>query len=190
MMMMMTSDGGAAGADGGGVDSSAASSSADMCVGPDSTAGDLVVTAAAAAAAMGNGGTGDDDTEAEGGPTPEVDDSAVTAAAVRETVPPADAGVDAVAPPAPPVFASSGGEFVSKEHRRAGPFKAVLLYFDYVRWLWNVTDKERLDREQGRGVVSERVKVMMTTAVVVVEAGPPREAKGLGARKSSRTARR
>lgn len=60
---------------------------------------------------------------------------------------------------AQPVFASGGGEFVSKEHRRAGPFKAVLLYLDYVRWLWDVTDKERLDREQPQGVVSEKVKV-------------------------------
>lgn len=59
---------------------------------------------------------------------------------------------------AQPVFAN-GGEFVSKEHRRAGPFKAVLLYLDYVRWLWDVTDKERLDREQPQGVVSEKVKV-------------------------------
>lgn len=55
-------------------------------------------------------------------------------------------------------------EFVSKEHRRAGPFKAVLLYLDYVRWLWNVTDKERLDREQPEGMVSERVKVGFPSA--------------------------
>ncbi|CBJ25849.1 Phosphatidate cytidylyltransferase [Ectocarpus siliculosus] len=62
---------------------------------------------------------------------------------------------------AQPVFAS-GGEFVSKEHRRAGPFKAVLLYLDYVRWLWDVTDKERLDREQPQGVVSEKVKTVIS----------------------------
>ncbi|CAB1096652.1 unnamed protein product [Ectocarpus sp. CCAP 1310/34] len=62
---------------------------------------------------------------------------------------------------AQPVFAS-GGEFVSKEHRRAGPFRAVLLYLDYVRWLWDVTDKARLDREQPQGVVSEKVKTVIS----------------------------
>lgn len=178
-MMMMTSDGGAAGADGAGLDNSAASGGADMGIVPDVAAGDLVATAAAAAAAMESGDAGDEDTAgAEGGPpAPEIDGTAVTAAAVaaaeavKETAAQAAAdvaGADAVAPPAPAVFASSGGEFVSKEHRRAGPFKAVLLYLDYVRWLWNVTDKERLDREQGRGVVSERVKVMVMVVMVVV----------------------
>lgn len=73
-----------------------------------------------------------------------------------------DAAADAVAAAATgaaPVLPSAGEEFVRMEHRRAGPFKAVLLYLDYVRWLWNVTDKERLDREQPQGMVSERVKV-------------------------------
>lgn len=78
-------------------------------------------------------------------------DAVVATAAVTAAV------SDAAAGGAPPSLAAS--EFVSKEHRRAGPFKAVLLYLDYVRWLWNVTDKERLDREQPEGMVSERVKV-------------------------------
>lgn len=49
-----------------------------------------------------------------------------------------------------------GSEFVSKVHAKAGPFGAVLLYFDYVRWLWFATDRERLDREQGG---AERIQV-------------------------------
>lgn len=55
----------------------------------------------------------------------------------------------------------SGNEFVSKVHAKAGPFGAVLLYFDYVRWLWIATDKERLEREQGG---AERIQVGVCTA--------------------------
>lgn len=158
MMMMMSSE--------GAVPDGTASGSAD-----------LIATAAAAAAAMGGEG-GDDDPGAEETPTPESDGSVAAAAAVKAEAPP-DAAVvaaDTVVPA--PVFASSGGEFVSKEHRRAGPFKAVLLYFDYVRWLWNVTDKERLDREQPQGMVSERVKVMVTTSKPRRERRSGRREKG------------
>ena len=70
------------------------------------------------------------------------------------------AGTAKVSTPPPP---PRTGDFVSKKHSRAGPFKAVLLYFDYVRWLWGATDKARLDREQAGGQVSERVKVRLST---------------------------
>ena len=84
----------------------------------------------------------------------------VAAAAALEAEAEAEGGegVAAAVVSTPPSTARTG-DFVSKEHSRAGPFKAVLLYFDYVRWLWSATDKARLDREQAGGQVSERVKV-------------------------------
>ncbi|CAN0258930.1 unnamed protein product, partial [Laminaria digitata] len=69
------------------------------------------------------------------------------------------AGIAVSSPPPPP---PRTGDFVSKEHSRAGPFKAALLYVDYLRWLWGATDKARLDREQAGGQVSERVKVRLS----------------------------
>lgn len=160
-LMMMTSEGG--GSDGAGVDN-AASGGVHVDIGSAAAGNDLVATAAAASASMGCGADGDD-SGAEDEPTSENDGSVATAVAaavaakagaVGAVAAPVDA-TDAAVPA--PVFARSGGEFVSKEHRRAGPFKAVLLYLDYVRWLWNVTDTERLDREQPQGMVSEKVKV-------------------------------
>ncbi|CAM9973036.1 unnamed protein product, partial [Hapterophycus canaliculatus] len=85
--------------------------------------------------------------------------AAADAAAATVAVAAAASDVAAGGGPTPGLGTS---EFVSKEHRRAGPFKAVLLYLDYVRWLWNVTDKERLDREQPEGMVSERVKTVVS----------------------------
>ena len=55
-------------------------------------------------------------------------------------------------------------EFVCKVHAKAGPFGAVLLYFDYVRWLWIATDKQRLNRVPAEGTqVSERIQVRDST---------------------------
>lgn len=83
----------------------------------------------------------------------------VAAAALEaETEAKDGAGTVQVSPPPPP---PRTGDFVSKKHSRAGPFKAVLLYSDYVRWLWGATDKARLDREQAGGQVSDRVKVRL-----------------------------
>lgn len=126
---------------------------------PDDLA-ETATAAAVAAGAMGSGGTGDiPETEERHTPEGAGEAAKATAAALAAAVAPgAGAGAGAVPVPAP-AFAIGGGEFVSKEHRRAGPFKAVLLYLDYVRWLWVVTDKERLDREQPQDLVSERVKV-------------------------------
>lgn len=54
---------------------------------------------------------------------------------------------------------SGTGEFVSKKYAKLGPFGALLVYRDYVRWLWTATDREKLDRAQAREQVAERVKV-------------------------------
>lgn len=134
---------------------------------------DLASAAGAAAAAMGHH---DEDSDGANGVKklgtegdyPPVDggDEGTSALVGSEALP--AAGTDAVgvagavAPPPPPAL-TRGSEFVRKKHARAGPFKGVLLYLDYVRWLWIATDKQRLDREQAEGLVSERVKVRTET---------------------------
>ena len=157
-----------------GVDVAAASAGVDVgdVGGAPGNLAETATAAAVAAGAMGSGGAGETP-ETEERHTPDsVGKAAVaTAAAVSEDAPAVVTDTAAAAAAATPAFAIGGGEFVSKEHRRAGPFKAVLLYLDYVRWLWDVTDKERLDREQPQGLVSERVKVTHTTNSLIGAAG-------------------
>lgn len=102
----------------------------DVIIAATAAAGAAVAAAAAAEVAM----------DEEGGVE---SDGAVAAASVVTST----------------ALAIGSGEFVSKEHARAGPFKAVLLYLDYVRWLWIATDKSRLDRQQAEACASERVRV-------------------------------
>lgn len=55
-----------------------------------------------------------------------------------------------------------GTEFVSKSYRWAGPFGVLLMYRDYVRWLWTATDKVKRDREQASEQVVDKVKMVVS----------------------------
>lgn len=77
-----------------------------------------------------------------------------------------DAAPPSASAAAPPVgrSLSNGSEFVGREYSKAGPFGALWVYYDYVRWLWIATDGERLERTQKQDCVVDRVKVNMETA--------------------------
>lgn len=131
-------DGGGGGGEAADLDSSSLSSS-DLDVEGEAT------TAAAMAAAAAAAAIGGIEQQQEEASEPPVDERKPGTTS------------EAVSKPVAPAIAKS--EFVSKQHSKAGPFRALLVYVDYVRWLWIATDKERLDREQAGDQVSERVKV-------------------------------